>query len=165
MLHSRAASLTATITWRDATVLTSTIGGSVVFFGDETFATGGAEGRRGWGAYTHIDVVQRRACSLSRYSCLPVSVSPCLLLPSRPRSHERFHRSIGQFFNRTHKICLTAMLQDDGFSDASSVTVNQLHIPSLNGSLALGGFNQPACRGGVDLGRLDFPANLDHRAK
>src|SRR2546430_11085470 len=81
------------------------------------------------------------------------------------RSHERFHRSIGQFFNRTHKICLTVMLQDDGFSDASSVTVNQLHIPSLNGSLALCGFDQPARRGGVDLRGLNFPANLDHWTK
>src|SRR3954462_11567433 len=111
MLHSRAASLTATITCREATVRTSTMGDSMVFLGDETFATGAAVGRRGCGAFTHIDVVHRRACSLSRYSCLPLSLSPCLPLSlsacSRPRSHERFHRSIGQFFNRTHKICLT----------------------------------------------------------
>ena len=42
------------------------------------------------------------------------------------------------------------MLQDDGFSDASSVTVNQLNLPALNGSLSARGFDKPTRGGGVD---------------
>ena len=65
----------------------------------------------------------------------------------------RFSRSIGQFFNRTHRICFTtftAPLQKDGLSDSPSVAVKKLDRPALNGSLAGVRFDEPSRGGGVD---------------
>ena len=44
------------------------------------------------------------------------------------------------------------MLQDDGFPDASSVTVNKLDLPLLNASFARTGREEPAGRGGINVG-------------
>src|SRR6266516_7646118 len=66
----------------------------------------------------------------------------------RPRNF-LLSRSIGQWFNRAHTIFFTAVLQDDGLSDASSVTVNELNAPALHGALAGGGPAEPAGDGRV----------------
>src|SRR5690348_704761 len=78
-------------------------------------------------------------------ACHPGELTPSLcpfvpssLCPSRlRRSHCLRHRSIGHRRNRTHRILLVAIrstgtLQENGFPDLPSVTVNQLNTPSLH---------------------------------
>src|SRR5262249_4552278 len=65
--------------------------------------------------------------------------------------------SIGQFFNRTHRMVLTvltvftAVLQEDGLPDAPSVAVKELDRPALDRSLARVWGDQPSRGGGVDV--------------
>src|SRR3954464_10760065 len=70
-------------------------------------------------------------------------------------------RSIGQFLNRTHRICFTAPLQEDGLSDAPSVAVKKLDRPALNGSLAGMRCDEPARGGGVNGVAATFGAQED----
>src|SRR5436305_11653489 len=70
------------------------------------------------------------------------------------RAERRWATSIGQFLSSAHTICFTAVLQDDGLSDASSVTVKKLDLPTLNGSLAGRRPHQPAGGGGVLRGQF-----------
>ena len=74
----------------------------------------------------------------------------------RERRGTRCSLSMGQRFKCTHRMVFTAYLQDDGLSDASSVTVNQLNVPSLHGALAGSGGHPPSGGGGVavDAGRI-----------
>ena len=69
------------------------------------------------------------------------------------RAERRRATSTGQFLSSAHTICFTAVLQDDGLSDASSVTVNQLDRPLLHADLIRRKRRDPPARGGgVDAG-------------
>src|SRR5690349_19197221 len=59
-------------------------------------------------------------------------------------------RSIGQLFNRTHRMSFTAALQEDGITDSPSVAVKKLDLPALYSRLAPGGGDEPSRGGGVD---------------
>src|SRR5947207_3973606 len=61
-----------------------------------------------------------------------------------------FNRSIGQLFNRTHRMSFTAALQEDGLTDSPSMAVKELDLPALNSRLARRGRDEPSRGGGVD---------------
>ena len=90
-------------------------------------------------------------------SCLRAFVPPCLLpLHHDARATPGFSLGAspavdGPAIQVAHRMVFTAYLQDDGLSDASSVTVNQLNVPSLHGALPGMGAHQPAGGGGITI--------------